>query len=193
MIGIYKITSPSGRIYIGQSIDIEKRFKDYRSLNNCKSQIKLYNSFLKHGVENHFFNIIKICKIDELNFSERYFQEFLNVIYSGLNLKYQSTLEKKQVHSIQTKEKISKSLKGIFVKEKNPMFGKHGFLNPMFGKKHNNESLIKMSDLHYKRKNILDLNTGIFYHNLLDLSIVLGFCKSKSSKVVLTKKRYVYV
>ena len=27
MIGIYKITSPSGRIYIGQSTNIEKRKK----------------------------------------------------------------------------------------------------------------------------------------------------------------------
>ena len=29
--GIYKITSPSGRIYIGQSIDCPKRFKQYKS------------------------------------------------------------------------------------------------------------------------------------------------------------------
>ena len=36
MIGIYKITSPTKRIYIGQSINIEKRFKSYEKL-NCKS------------------------------------------------------------------------------------------------------------------------------------------------------------
>ena len=29
MIGIYKITSPSGKVYIGQSIDIERRWKKY--------------------------------------------------------------------------------------------------------------------------------------------------------------------
>lgn len=31
MIGIYKITSPSNRIYIGQSIDIEARWKSYKT------------------------------------------------------------------------------------------------------------------------------------------------------------------
>lgn len=58
MIGIYKITSPSGKIYIGQSWDLNKRFKQYNSL-QCKGQKKLYNSLCKYGVENHSFEIIK--------------------------------------------------------------------------------------------------------------------------------------
>ena len=40
-IGIYKITSPTGRIYVGQSCNIEKRFNTYGS-KNTKTQIKLY-------------------------------------------------------------------------------------------------------------------------------------------------------
>ena len=36
MVGIYKITSPSGRVYVGQSTNIEKRFAEYRGLRNCK-------------------------------------------------------------------------------------------------------------------------------------------------------------
>ena len=48
MIGIYKITSPSNKIYIGQSIDIEKRFYYYRKL-YCLKQVKLYRSFIKIG------------------------------------------------------------------------------------------------------------------------------------------------
>jgi len=38
MIGVYKITSPTGKVYIGSSIDIEKRIKHYKSvgcLENC--------------------------------------------------------------------------------------------------------------------------------------------------------------
>jgi len=35
MIGIYKITSPSNKVYIGQSINIEKRFKSYKRY-DCK-------------------------------------------------------------------------------------------------------------------------------------------------------------
>ena len=48
MIGIYKITSPTGRIYIGQSIDIEKRIIKYQNI-KCKSQRLLYNSLFKYG------------------------------------------------------------------------------------------------------------------------------------------------
>lgn len=59
MIGIYKITSPSGKVYIGQSINIKKRFAYYKHLTkSLKKQLLLYNSFFKYGVENHKFEII---------------------------------------------------------------------------------------------------------------------------------------
>jgi len=32
MIGIYKITNPEGKIYIGLSKNIEKRFKNHKNL-----------------------------------------------------------------------------------------------------------------------------------------------------------------
>lgn len=60
MVGIYKITSPSGKIYIGQSRDIDRRFREYKNM-RCKTQQKLYCSFISHGVENHIFEIIEIC------------------------------------------------------------------------------------------------------------------------------------
>ena len=47
--GIYKITNPKNKVYIGQSKDIIKRWYYYKTL-HCKSQIKLYNSLLKYGV-----------------------------------------------------------------------------------------------------------------------------------------------
>jgi group I intron endonuclease len=57
MIGIYKITSPSGKVYIGQSWDIERRFKQYKKTFGIR-QSKLYNSIIKYGIENHIFEII---------------------------------------------------------------------------------------------------------------------------------------
>ena len=50
MIGIYKIISPSGKIYIGQSRNIDKRFQQYKRL-NCAKQPRLYNSFIKYGID----------------------------------------------------------------------------------------------------------------------------------------------
>lgn len=86
MIGIYKITNPNGKNYIGQSINIEKRFNQYKKL-TCKNQVILYRSLLKYGVENHIFEVIEECNIEILNERERYWQDFYNVIEKGLNCK----------------------------------------------------------------------------------------------------------
>ena len=93
MVGIYKITNPNNKVYIGQSIDIEKRFKQYKRY-SCKAQPKLYNSLNKYGVENHIFEIIKKCNIEELNTKERYYQEKYNAIQNGLNCVYTSINKK---------------------------------------------------------------------------------------------------
>ena len=44
MIGIYKITNPKGKVYIGQSIDINRRFNEYQKM-LCSQSKKLYYSF----------------------------------------------------------------------------------------------------------------------------------------------------
>lgn len=113
MIGIYKITSPIGRVYIGQSINIKRRFYDYK-LKRCKSQTKLYNSFNKHGVDNHKLEIIEECSIDRLNERERYWQEYYDSInkYTGLNCLLTSCDNKRMILSNETKSKISRTLKG---------------------------------------------------------------------------------
>ena len=49
MIGIYKITSPTNKIYIGQSTNIENRWNDYYKMIRCKRQTRLYNSLKKYG------------------------------------------------------------------------------------------------------------------------------------------------
>ena len=84
-IGIYKITSPTGRVYIGQSIDIEKRFKIHQGLYGTKST-KLERSFLKYGVENHKFKIIEECSYKDLNLKEEYWINYYNSIREGLNI-----------------------------------------------------------------------------------------------------------
>jgi group I intron endonuclease len=110
MIGIYKITSPSNKIYIGQTINYEKRIKKYKSL-ECKKQTVLYRSFLKYGVENHQFEIIEECDIKELNEKERYYQDYYDVLNIGLNCKLTNTDDKSGKLSEETKLKISKGLK----------------------------------------------------------------------------------
>lgn len=54
---IYKITSPSGKIYIGQTLNARRRFLDYKS-KSARSQPGLNNSIKKYGWDKHLFEII---------------------------------------------------------------------------------------------------------------------------------------
>lgn len=76
MVGIYKIISPSGKVYIGQATDIIKRWdNNYKNL-CCKGQIKLFNSLNKYGWEAHTKEIIEECLTEQLNERETYYKQF---------------------------------------------------------------------------------------------------------------------
>jgi group I intron endonuclease len=108
-IGIYKIISPNNKIYIGQSIDIERRFNEYKNKTH-HTQPKLLNSLQKYGISTHTFSIIEICVIGDLNTRERYWQEYYNVLKDGLNCRLQNTNDKSGVDSYETKYRKSQSL-----------------------------------------------------------------------------------
>jgi group I intron endonuclease len=76
MIGIYKITSPSGKIYIGQSTNIPEREKHYKRITPVKNQTKIFNSLNKHGWDKHIFEIIEECSIDKLDERETYWKQY---------------------------------------------------------------------------------------------------------------------
>lgn len=81
MCGIYKITNNiSGKIYIGQSIFIEKRFNRHKSSaynpNDESYNYPLYQAFRKYGIENFSFEIIEECERDSLNEREKYWIQF---------------------------------------------------------------------------------------------------------------------
>jgi len=110
MIGIYKITSPSGRVYIGQSKNLERRKRDYEKyIKNSNRQVKLLASLNKYGWENHTFEIIEECNFDDLNKCERYWQEFYDSIENGLNCIYTKTENKPAQFSETSKLKMKQS------------------------------------------------------------------------------------
>lgn len=108
MIGIYKITNPKGKVYVGQSRNIKKRFNSYKSL-HCRYQIKLKNSLIKYGAENHKFEVIEECDFTMLNIRERYWQDFYKCIDRdcGLNLILTQTEEHPRVISEETRRRMS--------------------------------------------------------------------------------------
>jgi group I intron endonuclease len=110
MIGIYKITSPSKRTYIGQSIDIENRWIKYKNINNSKVQQKLYRSFIKYGIDNHIFEILEECPTDELDNTEIKWINHFKTNKTGLNILEGGGNSRKGVkHTNETKQKMSDS------------------------------------------------------------------------------------
>lgn len=147
MIGIYKITSPAGRIYIGQSIDIEKRFISYKR-SECSKQPRLRRSFIKHGVESHVFEVICECLVYELNDKERYYQDlYFAVGKFGLNCQLTTSSTKSGKHS---EESIAK-MKNRTLSEEHKLKIKQA----LTGKKKSPEAVLKMG-LGHKGKTISD-------------------------------------
>ena len=90
MAVIYKIESPSGKIYIGQSYNFTQRLRSYKGL-FCKKQVKLYNSFLKYGFSKHIITIVHELPNDisteVLNEYEKlYYDLYLHCNVSLLNI-----------------------------------------------------------------------------------------------------------
>ena len=188
MIGIYKITSPNNRVYIGQSIDIERRFKFYKQI-NCKKQPILYKSLIKYGVDNHTFEIIEECLFENLNTQERYWQEFYNVLNGGLNCHLTSTEILPKIHSQETKDKISKSSLGKTFSQdtknkmsKSKLHSSNGLDNNFYGKEHTIEfkqerSTKRMGGGNPNAKLVLNIETGVYYDNALEVANMLGLKK----------------
>lgn len=93
MIGIYCITNLiNKKVYIGQSVNIEQRWKAHRiTANNSNSPAydkSLYRAFRKYGLNNFNFKILETCSIEELNEKERYWisQYCSNIPEHGYNL-----------------------------------------------------------------------------------------------------------
>ena len=106
--GIYKIVSPSGRTYIGQSRNIIQRFSKYKANHNSnRTQIKLSRSFDKYGIDSHTFEVIEECDFNLLNIRERFWQDFYNVLIDGLNCILTETDVLPRVQSEETKIKRS--------------------------------------------------------------------------------------
>ena len=185
MIGIYRIISPSNKTYVGQSINIEKRFKQYKRL-DCKKQPKLYNSFQKYGVENHKFEIIEECFIEQLNEREIYWKQYYNTINEGLNCElfdigqgYRSDNVKVKIsNSLKGKPKsqehclnLSKSKIGIPSKRKDkPDLKQKGVSKPTAGGKGKS----KIGAGPKEGKHIIDIQTGEIFTSIKECRLKFG-------------------
>ncbi len=130
---IYKITNPNNKIYIGCTIDFKRRLSEYRRL-RMVGQVKLHNSLLKYGFDNHVFEIIEECDETVLHEREIYWIKHFNCIKEGLNVRLGN---RTGALTEDTKQKISTALKGREIKWDNKG-GSRGY-------KYTEEQIQKMS------------------------------------------------
>ena len=166
MIGIYKITSPTGRVYIGQSINIQKRLDQYKY--QCKNQPKLNRSFKKHLY--HIYEIVEECGINELNNRERYWQEFYNCVEDGLNCILSTSDNCPAKRSKETKDKISvfNKSRGKLPKSWKDNISK-GRIGMKFTTSHcKNISISKTGANNIVSKKVVNIITGIVYVSITE-------------------------
>jgi group I intron endonuclease len=84
-VGIYKIENLiNGKCYIGQSINIELRWKRHKEVvKNC--DYPLYLAIRKYGIENFSFDIVQECEPSKLDELEIYWIKYYNSYYDGYN------------------------------------------------------------------------------------------------------------
>lgn len=82
---IYKITSPSGKSYIGKTQRFYTRMWYYKKL-KCKKQVHLYNSLTFYGLEKHIVEILEEnIDILEIYKTEIYYISKFDSFKNGLN------------------------------------------------------------------------------------------------------------
>lgn len=122
MVTIYKIISPSGRIYIGQTLNLKRRLQEYKRL-KCTAQKLLYASFLKYRFDSHIIEVIEIVSLGQADLKEIHYIKTLNTYKTkqGLNLtpggKRPAT--KPSAEHYKAKKVYQYTLEGLFIKKWN--------------------------------------------------------------------------
>lgn len=185
---IYKLISPSNKVYIGQTINLKRRFESYISL-NCKGQIKLYNALVKYGFSNFKIEILDSFDIESdkdiksiLNESEMKNILLFNSFKNGYNMTLGGDSRLGSIVSEKTKRKLSIALTGRRVSDET----REKIRNSNVGLKRSKETIEKLKNRKYSKnskKKMSESQKGNKNH--------LGKSHSKETKnkISLTKKK----
>jgi len=135
MIGIYCITNiVNGKQYIGQSTDIDTRWRHHRDLLNAGHHVNrhLQYAWNKYGAENFRFSALEILEDDErINEREIFWIQELDTFENGYNLTLGGEGQRGRYLTEEQKNHLSEINTGA--------------LNPNFGLKRSEETRRKMS------------------------------------------------
>lgn len=193
---IYKLTSPSGKIYIGQTINSKYRFKEYLR-SPLKYKTKIYIAIRKYGFENfdiEFIEIIeesnKIILKSILNKLEPEYIHKFNCIEFGYNL---TSGGDGFIHSEESKIKMKLSAMGRVVSDET----KIKLHNAHLGAKHTIETIKKIqyasSNMSEESKNKMKL---AYKNQPEDIKLKisrLGYNHTIKSKLKISESQFIGV
>lgn len=152
LCGVYKITNNvNGKIYIGQSISIQSRWKEHvnslrRGDSNCTLLQRAWN---KYGEQNFTFEILEFCSADMLDDIEVKYIDFYDAVNNGYNIEPGGNKNKHL--SEETKQKLREAHLGKKMSDETIQKmseARMGEKNPMYGKTHSPEARKKISETH---------------------------------------------
>lgn len=125
--GIYSILNrENGKIYVGQSKNLRRRFNNHRTDLNCNRHcnIHLQRAWDKYGSDSFDFGVLEYCSVDDLDSNEIWWIDYFDSadFNKGYNLESGGNLNK--TLSPETREKISKARMGKYCGKDNPFYGK---------------------------------------------------------------------
>lgn len=184
--GIYKFTSPSGRVYIGRAVNL--RHRHYEHKRNRRRDTLLGKSFAKYGFEAHSFEVIcEVPRINELlNDLEKHYIRLYNSYKSkyGLNLTSGGDGTMGRFVTESQREKMSKALKGRAGNTKGYQCSEETKIkisNTLKGQKLSRESIEKGQIAFLdsgKSKPILDTLNGIYYISIREAAECLNIWRN---------------
>ena len=180
--GIYKITSPSGKFYIGSSANIHIRWLAHKTMLKRQKHHSFYlqRACNKYGLESLTIEVVKLCAVDELFCEEQFYIDSLNPSYNICRIAG-SSRGTSRVFTDEHKRKIGLAHKGKKLSTAHcAMIGdthrgkklsdahlsrlsecSAGSNNPFYGKTHDQETIEKLSGYnHHSSKAVMCVETG---------------------------------
>lgn len=145
---IYKYTSPSGKVYIGQTLNEERRRNEFLDLSICYAGKRIELARKKYKPENFKYEILEKKEYDnlenalyDLNSMESYYIGKFDSYNNGYNMTYGGEGVRGIVFDNDIKTKISNTLKEYYKTH----------VNPFYNKKHTDKTKKLLSDIAKKR------------------------------------------
>lgn len=206
--GIYCITNlTNSKVYIGQSINIPKRMQDhlFKAFGIGQCSRHLYNAMRKYGIDNFEWDILELCKREELSIREAYYIKKFKAT-NRLNGYNSSDYDEKGNIKLsdETKTKIGDALRGVpksqehinnmytkFSKDNLPNREaidkrvetvkekyKNGYVSPMLGKTSWNKGILS-SDETKEKQRLAKLGTKLSqkHKNAIRLALTNRVCQ----------------